>query len=132
MLTIEPAQEVIPASQKEVYAFLSDMNNLQQLMPEQVVNWKSDADACSYTIKGMADISMRVVQREPESKIFIKSDGKGPFPFSLTFDVIPEGGSSKASLKFEGDVPMMLSFMVEKPLKNFFGLLVSNLAKKFS
>ena len=32
---------------KEVFDFLSDFNNFQKLMPEQVVDWKSTADECS-------------------------------------------------------------------------------------
>ena len=28
-------------------------------MPEQVIDWKSTEDSCSFTIKGMTDLTMR-------------------------------------------------------------------------
>jgi carbon monoxide dehydrogenase subunit G len=132
MLVIETPQQNLKATQQEVYGFLADMNNLQKLMPEQVVHWKSDADSCTYTIKGMADIGMRVLERKPFESIHIQSEGKGPFAFTLTLSVKDDGEHSKAGLKFEGDVNPFLKMMVEKPLSNFFNLLIQSLGKQFS
>jgi hypothetical protein len=132
MLVIQTPNQKLAASQEVVYAYMSDMNNLQHLMPEQVTNWKSDIDACSYTIKGMADIGMRITARKPSDQIEIHSEGKGPFSFSLLISIWSEGSQSFAGLKFEGDVNPFLSMMVEKPLSNFFNLLMENLGKQFA
>ena len=40
----------------EVYNFLSDMNNHEQLMPDNIVNWTSTADETRFTIKNMAKL----------------------------------------------------------------------------
>lgn len=114
-----------------MFTFLSDMNNLEKLMPEQVVNWKSDADSCTYTIKGMADIGMRISERVPSSRIVMVSEGKVPFDFTLSIDIAAAGNGSETSLRFEGDVNMFLRMMVEKPLGNFFNMLIDSLEKQF-
>jgi len=131
MLKIETPVQEVKASQEAVYAFMADMNNLEKLMPEQVINWKSDSDTCSYTIKGMADIRMKMESRKPSDQLVMQSEG-GPFPFKLTLNILPSGSHASAAMVFEGEVNPFLKMMVEKPLKNFFSLLVSNLAREFA
>ena len=53
MTTIETDKVEINSSAEDIFKFLSDISNLEQLMPEQVANWESTGDECSFTIKGM-------------------------------------------------------------------------------
>ncbi len=46
-----------------VYNFLTDFNNFKDLMPEQITNWKSSNDSCSFTIQGMASISLTFAEK---------------------------------------------------------------------
>jgi carbon monoxide dehydrogenase subunit G len=132
MLIIKTNKKQIEASQAAVFAFLSDVSNIQQLMPEQVVNWKSDGDACSFTIKGMADIGMEITERIANSAVKMTSHGKVPFPFTLNVFIDESSAeSSEAVINFEGDMNAFLKMMAEKPLTNFCNLLLEGLAKYF-
>lgn len=131
MLKISTGLKSVNASPEKVFAFLADMNNLEKLMPDQVTNWKSDENTCTFTIKGMADIGMEILQRHPNERIQVGSYGKVPFKFNLEIVVKPSGDTSEAGLDFEGDVNPFLKMMVEKPLSNFFGMLIDNLNKQF-
>ena len=53
MTRIEGEKVLINKPQSEVFSFLSNFNNFQKLMPEQVINWKSTENECSFTIKGI-------------------------------------------------------------------------------
>jgi carbon monoxide dehydrogenase subunit G len=119
---------------KEVFVFLSDFNNFQQLMPEQVVDWKSDNDTCSFTIKGMASLGMAMESKTPHSEIRIKRDGKAPFDFFLICKIDPSNNSSesKLTLYFDADLNPFLKMMAEKPLTNFLNLLVKKYKEKYS
>jgi len=132
MLTIKTNKKQIEASQKEVFSFLSVISHLQQLMPEQVINWKSEGDECSFTIKGMADIGMKITERIAESVVKMTSHGKVPFSFTLNvhIDVLSEN-SSEAAIHFNGDMNAFLKMMAEKPLTNFCNLLLEGLSKHF-
>jgi hypothetical protein len=133
MLNIDTGFKTINASSEIIFNYLSNIDNLKDLMPEQVVNWTSDADSCRYTIKGMAEIGMRMAERNPNSLLHIKSDGKVPFQFDLK--IIIEAISSESAqvkLDFAGDMNMMLKMMAEKPLSNFFHYQLNALEKKFS
>jgi len=132
MLTIKTNKKQIEASQKEVFSFLSVISNLQQLMPEQVINWKSEGDECSFTIKGMADIGMKITERVADSAVKMTSHGKVPFSFTLNvhIDALSEN-SSEAAIHFDGDMNAFLKMMAEKPLTNFCNLLLEGLSKHF-
>lgn len=58
MVRIESDEITVEKSDAKVFEFLSDCNNLQQLMPEQVTDWQSTVNDCSFTIKGMASLGM--------------------------------------------------------------------------
>jgi carbon monoxide dehydrogenase subunit G len=133
MLTIDTGFKTINAPVNQVFDFLSNVDNLKELMPEQVINWSGDADSCRYTIKGMADIGMRMQNREPHHTLHIKSDGKVPFEFSLNIKLESSTDAQcKVKLLFEADMNMMLRMMAEKPLTNFFNYQLSALEKKYN
>lgn len=127
MTRIESEKVEIEKSCESVFIFLSDFNNFQKLMPEQVTDWESDADTCSFNIKGMASLGMAIESRTPNSEIKIKRNGKAPFDFFLTCEIseasLPE--TSFLKLYFDADLNPFLKMMAEKPLTNFLNLLVS-------
>lgn len=112
---------------QEVFAFLSDFNNFEQLMPEQVTDWKSDSETCSFTIKGMASLGMAIESKTPDSEIKIRREGKAPFDFFLICKIEPGNNESesKLTLIFDADLNPFLKMMAEKPLTNFLNLLVN-------
>jgi hypothetical protein len=118
----------IDNSAQNVFTYLSDFRNFEKLMPSQVTNWQSTADECSFTINGMATIGMKIIEKNPNSKITITSNGKVPFDFKL-FVLIEEAGENKCigQLTFESDMNPMLKMMVEKPLGNFFNMLAQKM-----
>ncbi len=127
MTRIESDQVVITKSPEEVFKFLSDFNNYQKLMPEQVADWISDAETCSFNIKGMASLGMAIESRTPNTEIKIKKNGKAPFDFFLTCEIGENttGDTSKLKLYFDADLNPFLKMMAEKPLTNFLNLLVN-------
>jgi hypothetical protein len=128
MTRIESEQVEVARSSESIYKFLSDFNNFKSLMPEQVTNWSSTDSECSFTIKGMATIGMKIVEKIPHSLIKITSSGKVPFNFTLNVELNSIGDNKcNARLVFESDINPMMKMMVEKPLQNFFNLLVRKL-----
>ncbi len=127
MTRIESEQVTIQQSQEEVFNFLSDFNNYRQLMPEQVADWISDTDTCSFNIKGMASLGMAIESKTPNSEIKIKKNGKAPFDFYLTCTIGPSESGNNSTLKlfFDADLNPFLKMMAEKPLTNFLNILVN-------
>lgn len=125
---IESDKVLIENSAANVFNYLSNFNNFKQLMPEQVTEWKSTEDECSFNINGMAVIGMKIIDKVPVSAIHIVSNGKVPFEFKL--DVLlnaADDNKTFGQLVFQSELNMMVKMMVEKPLTNFFNLLAQKM-----
>ncbi len=132
MLSINTEFKTINAPQATVFSFLSDINNLQNLMPDRVEGWSSDTESCSFTIKGMAVIEMKVRERQPDSKIIMESFGKSPFPFTLEANIRNLGDQTEVAMAFNGEMNAFMKMMAEGPLSNFFNMLVEKLPTQFA
>ncbi len=132
MLTINTGFKSIPADRSKVYAYLADINNLKNLMPDRVEGWSSDSDSCSFAIKGMAQIEMKVRERLPESKIVLESFGKSPFHFTLEAELREAADKTEVALLFNGEMNAFMKMMAEGLLTNFFGMLLEKLPAQFA
>ena len=130
MTSIESNIVEINNSSEKIFNFLSNLNNFEKLMPEQVINWLSTEDTCSFTIKGMTDLAMSVKEKTPHTKIVIISGEKTPFNFSLICQLkkINENITSTQIL-FNAELNTMLEMLAKKPLHNFVNMLVAKLGE---
>ena len=127
MTRLESDKVTVNKSAEEIYKFLSDFNNFGHLMPEQVGDWQSTPDECSFTIKGMASLGMKITERTPNSHIRIVRNGKAPFDFELHVNIDDKGSDCDVQLLFDADLSPMLKMMASKPLTNFLNLLINRL-----
>ena len=56
MTRIESQQVAVNKSAEEIYNFISNFNNFNQLMPSSVQDLETTEDTCSFSIKGMPTI----------------------------------------------------------------------------
>ncbi|MCD4680420.1 MAG: hypothetical protein K8S00_08540 [Bacteroidales bacterium] len=132
-MTINSEPGIVNASDVDVFSFLTDFNNFQKLIPEQIINWQSNENSCSFTIKGMADLKMQIQEKTPHSKILISSEANLPLAFDLSWEInLLEGEKSQVQLVFEGKINPMISMMVKSPLQNFINVLVQKLKEHFA
>lgn len=118
------------SSLKSLYTFLSDFKNFAAILPEdKVENFKYSDDECSFNIKGITPMTIKVEERVPNEFILFSSDGLAKFNFSLKVFFLgsPEdAGECKVDLL--GDLNPFIKAMAEKPL----GSLVNTMSLKLS
>lgn len=123
MTQITSDQLTIIQNPETILGFLSDLRNFENLMPEQVINWKADKEACSFTIQGMADLGFRIEDIR-EKQIVYKSEAPSPFPFNLEcFCESTEENTTKSYLTLSAELNPFLQMMAKKPLTNFLNML---------
>jgi len=127
MTKIESDKTTVDKTAKEVYDFLSDFNNFEKLMPEQVVDWKSTSDECTFTIKGMATLGMKIIEKTPNSLVKVIKNGSAPFDFTLSCMIDDLQDKCVVQLAFDADLNPMMKMMASKPLTNFLNILVTKL-----
>ncbi|NTW34507.1 MAG: hypothetical protein HGB12_18110 [Bacteroidetes bacterium] len=130
MTSIESDIVEINNSSEKLFNFLSNLNNLKNLMPEQVINWLSSEDSCSFTIKGMTDLTMRIDKKIPYTKIIVTSGEKTPFNFVLIFNFEEsKKNCTNTQIIFNAELNAMLEMLAKKPLHNFINMLVAKLGE---
>ncbi len=117
MTIIESAVEINLPIEK-VYAFLSDMNNYQELMPENIYNWSSTTDEASFTIQNMAKLAIKISSRIENQEIVAIPTEKPPFDVELRWIVSAnENGSTTAKHIISADLNMMMKMLAAGPLQ---------------
>lgn len=121
MTTIRSKTVHIHRRAEELYNFLQDMNNFQQLLPQdRISEWKSDGRSCSFKVQGAATIGLALDGGTPNSLVKMKSTDRSPFAFTLDVHLTEKGEGTEAFQLFQADLNPLLKMMVEKPLKNLF------------
>lgn len=121
MTRIESKHVEIARTPQDVYTFLQDMNNFQQLLPQdRISEWKSDGTSCSFKVSGAATIGLALAEGSSSELVRLKSTDKSPFPFTLDVHLADQGSSTKAYQVFEADLNPFIKMMVESPLRNLF------------
>lgn len=112
----------------EVYNFLSDMNNHEQLMPDNIVNWTSTADETRFTIKNMAKLSLRISERLENKELVSVPIEEAPFPLTLRWQLEHTSeNSTNATFIIEAGLNMMMKMMASGPLQKLVDYQVNRL-----
>lgn len=121
MSTIQSKTVAIARPAEALFRFLQDMNNFQQLLPQdRISEWKSDGKSCSFKVQGAATIGLELDGGTPNSLVRMKSTDRSPFAFTLDVHLAEKGEGTEAYQLFQADLNPLLKMMVEKPLKNLF------------
>jgi len=127
-MTIEGNKVSVTKTAKELFDFLADFKNFEQLMPEEVQKFEADETSFIFGIKGMPDVRL-VKKSEVEPSQIILKGASSKLPVELIADISENGDSTEVKLTFNGEFNPMIKMMVQKPLKKFIETLTSNIEK---
>ena len=128
-MNLESQKVTVTKSTKEVFEFLSDLKNFEQLMPENTQKFEVDGDSFLFALKGMPEIRLVLKEKTEYSNITLgAASSKLPFTLSGNLTELSEN-SSEAQLVFNGDFNPMMAMMVKKPLSKFIEVLAENISK---
>lgn len=133
MTSIESKKTNINSNCEAVYNFLSNFNNFRNLVPDQISNWESSENYCSFTISSLSDFKLRIVEKIPFSKIMIISDTEIPFSFNIICFLEDAADKAKCTAKIavNAELSPMLSMFATKPLQTFVDTLALKLSEYF-
>src|SRR5690606_13773364 len=98
--------------------FLSDLNNHEQLMPDNIYNWSSTADEARFTIQNMAKLALTVAERVKNQLIRLVPSEKAPFEVTLRWELEEAAATvTKATFVIDADLNMMMKMIASGPLQ---------------
>ena len=128
-MNIEGNTISVQKSAKELFDFLSKLENFEQLMPENTEKFVVDGDSFIFGLKGMPEIRLVMKEKTEFSNITLGA-ASSKLPFTLAADIAENSeNESKVTLTFNGDFNPMMAMMVKKPLSKFIDTLTENIEK---
>lgn len=113
----------------EVYQFLENCNNHEQLQPENIYNWTSTRDEAHFTIQNMAKLSLKIKERVPDQSVEFVPSNEAPFDLFLKWSINNSGESSEVVLELSADLNMMMKMMASGPLQKLVDFQTKKLAE---
>jgi|UniRef100_UPI00404B2874 carbon monoxide dehydrogenase subunit G len=129
-MNLESPKVSIDKSPLDVFNFLSDVKNFEQLMPENISKFEVlGDDKFLFALKGMPEIILKKKEVVAPNKIVLGAAG-GKLDFSLTGNITETTpNQSEVQLTFEGDFNPMMAMMIKGPIGKFIETLVNNMPK---
>lgn len=128
-MNIQGTKVSVQKSDKELFAFFTQLENFEQLMPENTQKFEVDGDSFLFALKGMPEIRLVLGERVEYSKVTLgAASSKLSFTLSANISATSESASD-VQLVFEGDFNPMMAMMVKKPLTAFIDTLTENIEK---
>ncbi len=127
---IESPKQRIKKSDREVFEFLSELSNFEQLMPESIDKFQVlDSEKFLFALKGMPEIVLKKKEAHPNNKVILGA-ASDKLPFTLTADIHAVAEKeTEVSLSFEGEFNAMMAMMVKAPITSFINTLSEKLGK---
>jgi carbon monoxide dehydrogenase subunit G len=117
-MTVIESATVVNKPIEQVYAYLADLNNHQQLMPDNIYNWTSTADEATFTIQNMAKLSIKMASRMENKELIAVPSEEAPFAIEMKWTVEDNGnGSTTAKHILSADLNMMMKMLASGPLQ---------------
>lgn len=101
----------------EVYAYLADFNNHQQLMPDSIQEWTSTTDEAGFSIPNMAKLSLKIDSRIADQEIVIIPAAKPPFALELKWLLSFNNNHTDVVFTINAELSMMLKMLASGPLQ---------------
>ena len=85
-MKLETNNVTVKKSQKELFQFLSNLENFEQLMPENIEKFEVDGDSFIFGLKGMPEIRL-VLKEQTEFNQIVLGAASSKLPFTLSVNI---------------------------------------------
>ncbi len=131
MTTYESEIKYINKNQEDVFAILSDLNNIEQLnklqnstqtidnnISDYLQDVSFDSDSINFNVTGIGNIGLRIIEREPSKTIKFATENS-PMNANAWIQLLPMSGQQQTKMKItlKVDLHMMVKMMLNDKLK---------------
>lgn len=129
-MEIGTEKKTVSKNIKDVYEFVIDLKNFEQLMPDSIDKFEVlDNDTFLFALKGMPQIVLKRKSQQPFNKLVLAA-ASDKLPFTLTVDIDSKNDNeTDVMLSFEGEFNTMMAMMIKTPITNFMNALSDNLSE---
>ena len=126
MATFKFPEVIVNKSAKDFFNTIGDLNNLKDVLPPQIEDFKSTETTCSFKMQGLPQLGLKIAEKTEFSKISLTAVDS-QVPFSLDCFITEKGEQCQARLEINAELNMMMKMIIEKPLTQFLDVLASKM-----
>nr|MBD3621689.1 SRPBCC family protein [Sunxiuqinia sp.] len=95
------------------------LQKVSQKVPQiNITNFESDQDSCRFSVGGMGQSEIRIIDREPFKTIKLQSSGSLPVEFTFWIQLMPvNANQTKMKLTLHAEMGMMIKMMAGNKLE---------------
>ena len=129
----------------DVYSFLSDFSKIGRLIEtarqmgagqqmseisDKIENVVTTEDTCTFLVKGLGEMGVRIVEREEPKLIKLEGDGSVPFNFEVWIQLLDNGPyDTRLRITVEADLNMMMKMLLKGKFEKGINQLAEGLSK---
>jgi hypothetical protein len=115
------------STSKDLFEFMGNFNHFKHLLPEEKIeDFECTDSQCSFQIKGLTKLTIKIKEKTPIQKITFQTEGLAKFIFTLHIHFLSE---NQSKVELEGDMNPFIKVMAEKPLTELVNTMATKLAK---
>ncbi len=128
-MNIDGQRIAVKKSQKELYEFLTQLENFEKLMPESIEKFEANDNSFILGLRGMPEIELLMKEKTEYSNVTLSAVNSSKLSFTLTANIEEiSKNESSVQLKFQSSFNPLMS-MIKKPLTKFIETLTTNIEK---
>lgn len=113
--------KTIPYTDTDIFAVLSDLNNLElakdRIPQDKIKDFTFDQDSCTVTVDPIGKVKFVIIEREPSKTIKFEAE-QVPIALNMWIQLVASGETeTKMKLTIKADLNPFLKPMVSKPLQ---------------
>ena len=116
----------VSAKSETIFETLTNCNNMGKYIPsEQIKDWQSTVDNCSFSVAGAGKIEMAIVEKIPFSAVVFSIGSAAAKDVKVVFHT-DETGENTCELYAEAslEIPFFMLQMLKNPLQKFIDMLI--------
>lgn len=119
------------SSPRVLFGFLSDFKNFASILPDdKVENFTYNGDQCSFSIRGITPMTVRLVEKQAYHYILFSSEGLARFNFSLKVHFTGDAETpGQCSVHLSGDLNPVIVNMAKNSLEALANTMALKLSK---
>ena len=116
----------IQAKDEVIFQMLTNCNNFHQYVPE-ISNWTSTEDSCSFSIQGVGNVAMDIVEKKSFSSIGYNIKNEQIKSLMISFHIKENVDGSLFYGQSTVEVPFFVAQMIKPSLQKFLDMLVERI-----
>jgi carbon monoxide dehydrogenase subunit G len=114
---------------EELFAFVTDIRNFEQFLPESNVNsWSAEKEMCRFEVAMIGTVTVRLSEKSKYTRVVYTGDALGKNDFNLTLLITGNiKDPAKVQVTLDADLNPMMKMVASKPISQFLELLISKM-----